>query len=92
MHHGHRAPQDPKKEKHQGSQSKLNGNADLNLSGAIYLPGDKLDVQGGTSANMSCLQVIAYEIRITGNAAVAGTCDQNSGTDKLIRSTVELVE
>ncbi len=84
--------QDPARTQTNGSPSKMNGNANLNLSGAMYFPGDKLEVTGGTASNISCLQVIASTVKITGNSTITGTCDQNSGTDKISRSTVELVE
>lgn len=70
----------------------INGNADLDLRGALYFPGSGVEMSGGMSGNMSCLQVVAQTVEITGNSAVTGSCDQTSGTEKIQRTTVELVE
>ncbi len=73
-------------------QSLINGNADLHLQGALYFPGTGVKMSGGMSGNMSCLQIVAHTVEITGNSAVTDTCDETSGTEKIQRTTVELVE
>ncbi|MEQ1669519.1 MAG: Tad domain-containing protein [Hyphomicrobium sp.] len=75
-----------------GGESYINGNADMNMSGAIYFPNQFITISGGTNSNMSCLQVIAQKIKISGNSSISGTCDAQSGTAKMARSTVELKE
>jgi Flp pilus assembly protein TadG len=79
---------------HQGvaGESYINGNANLDLSGAMYFPNGYLTMSGGTSNKISCLQVIAQKIKISGNSSITGTCDSSQGTEKMSRSTVELVE
>lgn len=75
-----------------GGESYINGNANLNMSGAIYFPNQFITISGGASSNMQCLQVIAQKIKISGNSGIKGTCDAASGTEKIARSTVELKE
>jgi hypothetical protein len=58
----------------------------------MYFPNGNLTVSGGSSSSMSCLQVIAQKISITGNSAISGTCDASQGTEKIGHSTIELVE
>ena len=70
----------------------LNGAADLDLSGAMYFPDQALSLSGGTSANISCLQVIANTIKITGNSSITGACGASSGTERMSRMSIELVE
>lgn len=84
--------QDPDGGTPHGSQSKLNGTADLDLSGALYFPNEKLEISGGSASNISCLQIIADTIKISGNSKITSTCDKNAGTESLKRVTVELVE
>ena len=73
-------------------QSTINGGANLDLGGSVYMPSDQLSMSGGASSSISCLQIVADKITITGNSAITGTCQETDGTEKLTRSTVELVE
>lgn len=73
-------------------QSTINGGANLDLGGSVYMPSDQLSISGGASSSISCLQIVADKITITGNSAITGTCQETDGTEKLTRSTVELVE
>jgi hypothetical protein len=84
--------QDPNASTQDCLESKINGTSDLNLSGALYFPKSDLRINGGANSAMSCLQVIANKIKITGNSKVTGVCDAASGTEKISRTTVELVE
>ncbi|OYW54037.1 MAG: hypothetical protein B7Y80_01000 [Hyphomicrobium sp. 32-62-53] len=85
--------QDPAaKDQVKPKESLINGNADLDLQGALYFPGTGVKMSGGMSGNMSCLQIVAATVEITGNSAVTGLCDETSGTEKIQRTTVELVE
>lgn len=85
--------QDPAaKDQVKPKDSLINGNADLDLRGALYFPGTGLKMSGGMSGNMSCLQIVAQTVEITGNSAVTDSCDETSGAEKIQRTTVELVE
>lgn len=70
----------------------LNGNASLNLSGALYFPSQGLDFSGAAASNIACLQLVAYTVKITGNSKIGSSCQANNGTTKLTRKNVELVE
>lgn len=83
---------DHKCSKSYGGENVLNGNADLDLRGAMYFPSQNVTISGGSSSNMSCLQVIGQKIKISGNSGVKGVCDAASGAAKIARSTVELKE
>ncbi len=82
----------PKNCKGYGGESYLNGNANLDLSGVMYFPNQYITISGGTSGAMSCVQVVAQKVKISGNSAIKGKCDANSGAEKIERSVVELVE
>lgn len=82
----------PKNCKGYGGESYLNGNANLELSGVMYFPNQYITMSGGSSSTMSCLQVVAQKVKISGNSAIKGKCDANSGAEKIERSVVELVE
>ena len=58
----------------------------------MYFPDQALSLSGGTSANISCLQVIANTIKITGNSSITGACGASSGTERMSRMSIELVE
>jgi len=79
----------------QGSQvisNKLNGGSNLDISGAIYFPSQGLDFSGGAGSTITCLQLVAFTVTITGNSKIVSTCPSNSGTEKLTRQSIELVE
>lgn len=82
----------PKNNKGYGGENYLNGNAELNLSGAMYFPSQYVTISGGTNSNMSCLQVVAQKIKISGNSSIKGKCSTNDGTEKIERTVVELME
>jgi Putative Flp pilus-assembly TadE/G-like len=82
----------PKNCKGAGGENVINGNADMDVSGVMYFPSQNITISGGTSSNISCLQVVGQKIKISGNSAIKGKCDANSGAEKIERSVVELAE
>ncbi|MGL4398157.1 MAG: pilus assembly protein TadG-related protein [Hyphomicrobium sp.] len=87
--------QDPNAPTYKGNtvvQNKLNGNADMELSGAMYFPKQGLTFSGGSNASISCLQIVGYKVSFNGNTSIGGTCDTASGTERLTRVDIELVE
>jgi Putative Flp pilus-assembly TadE/G-like len=82
----------PKNCKGYGGENIINGNANMDLSGVMYFPTQYLTISGGTSSNMTCLQLVAQKVKISGNSAIKGKCDANSGAEKIQRSVVELAE
>lgn len=87
--------QDPDAPKMKGgvhNTNVMNGNSDLKLSGAMYFPNQEVRFTGGSGTNISCLQIVADTVRIDGNSAVSGTCPASSGTSRITRQWVKLVE
>ncbi len=84
--------QDPDAPSGTNAKHVLNGNATMNLSGAIYIPKQRVEFSGGTSSNMSCLQVVADTVKLTGNSKITNKCDNASGTERIARTSIKLTE
>src|SRR3546814_11162369 len=53
------------------AESKFNGNAKVNLTGALYFPQRQVEYGGGSSAaGASCLHIVARSVEFTGNANI----------------------
>ena len=76
----------------QVNTNNLNGGASMDLSGAMYFPNQMLRYSGGTSTNISCLQMVALRVQFSGNSKVTSTCDANSGTERIARTSIKLTE
>lgn len=70
----------------------INGNANLNLSGAVYMPTDQVTITGGSSSDIACLQVVSDTVTITGNSAIKGHCQESDGTEEIKYASIELME
>lgn len=57
-----------------GTTFKLNGGADQNFAGAIYLPTSTINFSGGNATSMSCTQIIGDVVNFTGNSSLAINC------------------
>ena len=64
-------------------QHTFNGGSNARLQGAIYLPTDRLRVNGGADAQGGCLHLIADEIDFGGNSALSNNC-ATAGTVPLV--------
>ncbi|MCP4934421.1 MAG: hypothetical protein GY927_09510 [bacterium] len=87
--------QDPEAPDYQGSKLRTNkilGNADIALSGAIYFPKQEVVFSGGANGKTNCLQLVANQITITGQASITNSCDLSNGTDQIARLSIKLVE
>jgi len=87
--------QDPDAPSYKGanvSRNKLNGGSNFEMSGAVYFPSQGLDFSGGADARITCLQLVAYKLTFTGNSEIASVCDENSGTERISRLDIRLVE
>jgi len=52
-------------------ESKFNGNAKVNLTGALYFPERQVEYGGGSSAaGASCIHIVARRVEFTGNANI----------------------
>lgn len=74
---------------------KINGNADMSIYGAIYLPTLDIEYVGGAGTNATeCTQLVANRISFNGNSGFKNNCDP-AGTSAIIgpgSSFVALVE
>ena len=71
--------------------NKINGNANLVLQGAVYIPRREVDMNGGGSAGTRCLKIVARLVTFTGNSDVNNTCDSGSGVKKIYGTIVRLI-
>ncbi len=52
-------------------ESKFNGNAEVNLTGALYFPQRQVEYGGGSSAaGASCIHIVARRVKFSGNANI----------------------
>lgn len=73
-------------------QNRINGGADLKLSGVIYLPSGSIDFSGGTNGGTDCLQIVAMRIQFSGNSRIHNACSASSGVSPIEARIVRLVE
>jgi hypothetical protein len=53
------------------AESKFNGNAEVNLTGALYFPQRQVEYGGGSSAaGATCLHIVARRVEFSGNANI----------------------
>ena len=70
----------------------INGNANTVMEGSIYLPVNKLRVNGTANINSQCLLISAYEITVLGNAYLETLCPvDDSLSGGYIKGGVRLV-
>jgi Flp pilus assembly protein TadG len=55
--------------------SKVTGNADLHVDGAIYFPSQEFHFGGNGSFQEDCTQIIAASVALTGDFSIADNCD-----------------
>ena len=73
-----------------GSNS-LSGGAGQSLTGALYFPSQQLTYVGGSSLNSQCTQIVAWQVRLTGNAALTNNC-AGTGALPISGGNAKLVE
>jgi Flp pilus assembly protein TadG len=73
------------------NSNSFNGGAELDLQGALYVPGNDLDFTGGATAGDGCMQLIGQTVNIGGDAGVQGNCG-SAGTRSVGRLTAKLGE
>lgn len=69
---------------------KINGGAELQVRGAIYMPSTDVWIGGNTDFNATCLQVIGRVLEFKGGGSISNTCG-GSGTQTARRPIVRLV-
>lgn len=48
----------------------INGGPSINLNGALYFPSQSLTVSGNVAGSSGCLQMVAWEVALTGNSTI----------------------
>lgn len=84
--------QDPNAPPDTNERNKINGNAELELQGAIYFPRQQLEFSGAAANNTSCLLIVADRVVFTGNAEIDNDCAPNSGVNPSNNYHVVLAE
>ena len=62
-----------------GSPNKLNGGSDMNITGAIYFPNQRLSFAGGNNSSGTCTRIVAYMIDFTGTSGLNTDCGYGFG-------------
>ena len=70
---------------------KINGGADTDIRGAIYMPGTDLWLGGNATMSAQCLQVVARIITFRGAANIGNSCPAGSASQNFNRTIVRLV-
>ena len=53
---------------------KFNGGADMNISGAIYVPTDEVEFIGNVSVGTGCTIIVAGTVKFSGNSSLGNDC------------------
>jgi len=70
---------------------RINGNADMSIYGAIYLPTLDIDYVGGAGTNATgCTQLVANRVSFNGNSGFQNNCD-TAGTTSMMGPGTALV-
>ena len=60
------------------------GGSDMELEGALYFPAADLSYSGGSLFDSECIQIVAYEVSIAGDAYLDNNCAMLSGSSNAI--------
>jgi hypothetical protein len=52
----------------------FDGGAGQSITGALYFPEQSVSFNGGTALNTTCIQIIAWDLTLDGNATLAANC------------------
>jgi hypothetical protein len=70
--------------------NKVNGDATSTISGAIYMPNQEIQMNGGSGMTTNCLQLVGWQLQFSGNTSVSNSCPGGPGGFQ--GSMVRLVE
>ncbi len=56
------------------SNSKLNGGANFDLNGVVYMPKSDLQLAGNMSASSECLMIMSSTLQLSGTADLSTLC------------------
>lgn len=57
---------------------KINGNNGSTISGALYFPNADITFNGDSGMSAKCMQVVAKDVKFTGNSSVSNQCDDHT--------------
>ncbi|MDQ4086690.1 MAG: pilus assembly protein TadG-related protein [Pseudomonadota bacterium] len=69
----------------------INGGAETDIRGAVYMPSTDLWLGGNASFDATCLQVVGRIITFRGGADIDNDCDENGAAQPLRQTVVRLV-
>ena len=69
----------------------FNGGASGYLLGAIYMPSQKVTLNGNASFTTDCLQIVAREVEMSGNTRITNNCPVGTAQDSFTGTQVRLV-
>lgn len=64
----------------ENTSASFNGGANLDLEGTLYFPSADVSFTGGSSVDSECIQIIAYEVSISGDSYMDNSCSMLSGS------------
>ncbi|WP_435417208.1 Tad domain-containing protein [Parerythrobacter aurantius] len=70
----------------------INGGADLDFEGIIYMPTGDISFSGGSTQAAECLLLIAEVVRFTGNSGLGNDCESHIDTLDTSARIVRVVE
>jgi hypothetical protein len=54
--------------------NKINGDATSTIEGAIYMPQQEVQLDGGSGMTTSCLKLVGWRLQFAGNTTVTNSC------------------
>jgi hypothetical protein len=79
-----------------GNCNRINGGANMNLQGAIYIPNQSIDFTGNSNItndpDHGCLQIVARQVIFTGSSALTNADCEDAGVKDIGTLLVNLVE
>lgn len=74
-----------------GYNDVFNGGASGSILGAIYMPTQKITLNGNSNFATNCLQLIARKIEFSGNTKITNNCPVGTNKDSFVGTQVRLV-
>lgn len=70
---------------------KINGGADTDIRGAVYMPSTDIWFGGNAVTNASCLQMVGRILTFRGGASITNNCPPGSASQAFERTVVRLI-
>jgi len=59
--------------------NKINGDGTSSISGAIYMPSQEIQMNGGSGMTTNCLQIVGWQLQFAGTTSVNNSCPGGPG-------------